>query len=176
VNTPRVSIIIPCYNAERWLAATLVSALGQTASDCEVILVDDGSRDASLAIARGFEARGVQIVEQPNRGASAARNAGLRAARGAFIQFLDADDLLAPDKIARQLAGLETDGGCSLASGEWARFVRDPAEADFKPQPNWCTLSGVELLELNYELGSMMHPAAWLAPRALLDRAGIWYE
>lgn len=171
-----VSILIPCYNASRWLAQTLESALAQTWPAKEIIVVNDGSSDASLAVARTFEPRGVHVIDQPNRGAAAARNAGLRAARGAYIQFLDADDLLAPDKIERQMDTLPGAGGALLSSSAWARFHSDPREADFTPAPNWRDLTGIEFLQLHYETGSMMQPAAWLASRALLDRAGPWDE
>lgn len=172
-----VSIIVPCYNAERWLAATLGSALAQTWPAVEILVVDDGSTDGSLAVARSFEIRGVRVISQPNRGASAARNHGLRLAAGEFIQFLDADDLLAPDKIARQMPRLQAAGDRLLvASGSWVRFTDDPREAPVMPFANWRDLSGVEFLQLHYEMGCMMHPAAWLAPRRLLDRAGPWDE
>src|SRR5689334_12629004 len=91
---PRVSILVPCYNAARWLPATLASALAQTESSIEVIVVDDGSTDESLAVARSYESRGVRVFSQRNAGASAARNRAMREARGEFLQFLDADDLL----------------------------------------------------------------------------------
>ncbi len=174
--TPFVSIIVPCYNAERWLAETLESALAQTWPAKEIIVINDGSRDDSLAVARRFEPRGVTVIDQPNRGASAARNHGLRLARGDFIQFLDADDLLAPEKIEQQVRLLQSRGASQLASGAWVRFESDPPNASFTPFANWRDLNGVELLQLHYEEGCMMHPAAWLAPRALLDRAGPWDE
>jgi glycosyltransferase involved in cell wall biosynthesis len=72
--SPLVSILIPCSNAAPWLAATLASALAQTHPRTEIIIVDDGSSDHSLAIARTFEPHGVRVVTQPNAGASAARN------------------------------------------------------------------------------------------------------
>lgn len=174
--TPLVSIIIPCHNAGRWLAATLESALAQTWSHCEVILIDDGSTDNSHAVAAGFAPRGVRVARQPRRGASAARNHGLRLATGSYIQFLDADDLLAPDKIGLQLAHLLGRDDSLLAAGAWARFESDPAAARFTPCSNWRDLTGVEFLQLHYEEQIMMHPAAWLAPRSLLDRAGPWDE
>ncbi len=176
MNAPLVSIIIPCFNAAPWLAETLESALAQTWRATEILLVDDGSTDDSLAIARSFEARGVRVLRQPNRGASAARNAGLGTARGEFIQFLDADDLLAPDKIAVQVDRLQSAGPRSIASGPWARFKRDPRAARFDAEPTWRDLTGLEFLLLHYEAGWMMQPAAWLCPRALLDEVGPWDE
>jgi glycosyltransferase involved in cell wall biosynthesis len=176
VNTPKVSIIVPCHNARPWLAAALESALAQTWADKEIIVVDDGSTDDSLALAQSFAPRGVLVVAQQNRGASAARNHGLRLAAGSYIQFLDADDLLAPGKIEHQLHRILPLGERVLASGAWARFHQDPGIAEFSLFPNSRDLTGVEFLQLHYEECCMMHPAAWLAPRALLDRIGPWNE
>ena len=105
---PLVSILIPAYNAAEYIAATLESAVAQTWPHREIIVVNDGSRDRTLEIARSFEPRGVTVVTQSNQGAAAARNAALKASRGDYIQWLDADDLLAPEKIARQIAALGT--------------------------------------------------------------------
>lgn len=176
MNRPLVSIIIPCFNSEGWVAATIDSALLQTWPDKEIIVVNDGSKDGSLAVVRRFEARGVRVLDQPNAGASAARNAGLRAARGQYIQFLDADDLLAPDKIEHQVHLLEPLGLGVLSSSRWAHFGESPEKAEFKEQANYRDLSGVEFLQLHWEESCMMQPAAWLAPRALLDAAGPWDE
>ena len=173
---PLVSIIIPCHNAAPWLAETLESALAQTWAEKEIILIDDGSTDSSGEIARSFKARGVRVLRQSNRGASAARNAGLAAAQGDFIQFLDADDLLAPDKIAVQMQRLAVSPPRYIASGPWVRFQRDPHEAVFVAEPNWRDLSGLDFLLLHYEAGWMMLPAAWLCPRTILDDAGPWDE
>ena len=74
MSSPLVSVIIPCHNAARWLGATLDSALAQTWPHREIIVVNDGSRDESLAVAESFTNRGVTVIDQPNRGASAARN------------------------------------------------------------------------------------------------------
>src|SRR5438132_1122109 len=93
-----VSILIPVYNAEAFVAEAIQSALDQTWPAKEVIAVDDGSTDRSPEILEGFGGR-VKIIEQENRGASAARNRALNQAQGEFIQFLDADDLLSPDKL-----------------------------------------------------------------------------
>ena len=176
MTAPLVSIIIPCYNAAPWLAQTLESALAQSWLHKEIILINDGSTDGSLAVARGFAGRGIKVIDQPNRGASAARNHGLRLTRGEYIQFLDADDLLAPDKIALQMVTLESAGPDVLASASWGRFATDPASAGFVPQAVAQARTGVEFLQLHYETGSMMQPGAWLASRRLLDRAGPWDE
>ncbi len=176
IMPPLVSILIPCHNAGRWVAATLDSALAQTWSRTEIIVVDDGSRDDSTAVVARYADRGVKLITQPNRGASAARNAALAAANGEFIQFLDADDLIAPDKITLQMQRLITASPLHMASGEWARFTDAPAESKFISEPTWKDLSGLEFQLLHYEAGWMMQPAAWLCPRGLLDEAGPWDE
>ncbi len=176
IMPPLVSILIPCHNAGRWVAATLDSALAQTWARTEIIVVDDGSCDDSADVVARYAGRGVKLITQPNRGASAARNAALAAAKGDFIQFLDADDLIAPDKIALQMQRLISASLLHMASGEWARFTDDPAKAEFAGEPTWRDLSGLEFQLLHYEAGWMMQPAAWLCPRALLDEAGPWDE
>ena len=98
-----VSILITAYNAEPWIAETMDSATGQTWPSVEIIVVDDGSTDATLEIARRYASDTVTVVHQANAGACAARNRALAEARGDFIQYLDADDLLAPDKIELQM-------------------------------------------------------------------------
>jgi hypothetical protein len=102
-----VSVIVPAFNAERWIAETLESVRAQTYQPIEMIVADDGSSDATAAIA---EAAGAVVVGTNGAGPGGARNAGLDAARGTVIQFLDADDLLAPEKIARQVAVLVQSG------------------------------------------------------------------
>lgn len=176
MSTSLVSILVPCHNAAPWVAATLESALAQTHPHTEIIVVDDGSTDDSLAIARTFSPRGVRIVAQPNSGASAARNHALRLARGDFIQFLDADDVLAPDKISRQLATLASAPPRHVAAGPWGRFEHDPALATFISEENWRDSAPLDWLALNFAGRGMMPPAAWLTPRALTDIAGPWDE
>lgn len=101
-----VSILIAAYNAERWVAEAIESALGQTHPQVEVVVVDDGSTDGTLAVARSFEERGVRVVHQTNAGACAARNRALEEAQGEFVKFLDADDALTLDAVAAQLNAL----------------------------------------------------------------------
>jgi GT2 family glycosyltransferase len=114
-EAPAISVIIPVFNRGYCLAATLRSVLAQTFTDFEVIVVDDGSTDDSAAVARSFGGR-VQVFTQTNRGVSAARNTGLRAARGKWIAFLDSDDFWRPQKLERQLAALQKHGGVWCAT------------------------------------------------------------
>ena len=171
-----VSVLIPCYNSAPWLAETLESALSQTHSNIELIIIDDGSTDDSLAIAQEYECSNVKVISQKNQGQCAAENRALRVSQGDFIQYLDADDLLAPHKIERQLAMLSVSEPDCVASGEWARFYRTPQEAIFKPQLLWRDLSPVDWLVCAWENHLMMHGAAWLIPREVAVRAGSWDE
>jgi glycosyltransferase involved in cell wall biosynthesis len=171
---PLVSILIPCYNAEKWLAETLESALAQTWDNIEIIVVDDGSTDNSLAIARKYESFGVRVIYQTNQGASAARNQALQISKGDFIQYLDADDLLAPNKIELQIQLLQCENRDYIAAGEWARFHTELQEAIFIREPVWNDKSPVDWLICSWEGGGMMHPAAWLVPRCVIEKAGFW--
>ena len=89
--TELVSVLIPAHNAERWLAAAIRSVLAQSWPRIEVIIVDDGSSDGTLALAKALESASVKVVSQPNMGAAAARNKALELAQGTYIQWLDAD-------------------------------------------------------------------------------------
>lgn len=97
-----ISILIPCYNAERWVARAIESAVGQTWPNKEVIVVDDGSTDNSLEVIRSFDGR-IRWETGPNQGGNAARNRLLQLARGDWVQYLDADDYLRSTKLERQL-------------------------------------------------------------------------
>lgn len=98
-----VSVVIPAYNASVFLGQTLDSVLAQTHAELEVIVVDDGSTDATPDLLRGYGER-IRALRQANAGQAAARNRGAQVARGEFIAFLDSDDLWDADKIARQVA------------------------------------------------------------------------
>lgn len=102
MSDPLVSIVIPCYNAERWVAEAIQSALDQTCPHKEVIVIDDGSNDGSLDVIKRFDGR-IRWETGPNRGGCAARNRGLALAQGEWIQFLDADDMLTPSCLEDKL-------------------------------------------------------------------------
>ena len=173
---PLVSILIPAHNAAPWIRETLDSALAQTHPRVEIVVVDDGSADDTLALARAFEPRGVRVANQANAGASAARNHALRLARGEFIQFLDADDLLSPRKLELQLALLAGRPAGTLATCRWGRFETDPAAARFVDEAVFRDFAPLDYLLAHTGGGAMMHPAAWLVPRAVAEAAGPWDE
>jgi glycosyltransferase involved in cell wall biosynthesis len=173
--TPLVSILIPAYNAERWIAETIRSALGQTWPNKEIIVVDDGSADQTLRIARQFEPERVRVVTQPNQGAAAARNMAFSLSQGNYIQWLDADDLLSPDKVNDQMqrAGRARDRR-TLFSCPWAFFRYRPAKAKFIPTPLWSDLHPTEWLIRKWEGNWHMQTATWLVSRELTEAAGPW--
>ncbi|MGA8088015.1 MAG: glycosyltransferase family A protein [Terracidiphilus sp.] len=172
---PLVSILVPAYNAEKWLADTLRSALAQTWDRKEIIVVDDGSNDQTLSVARSFESGILRVFTQAHQGAAATRNNALSISRGEFIQWLDADDLLSPNKIALQMEALEdTPNPRILLSGEWARFLYRPTKAEFTPTCLWSDLSNVEWLMRKMEQNASMQTATWLVSRELTEAAGPW--
>jgi GT2 family glycosyltransferase len=166
---PLVSIGIPSFNSARWLRQAIESALAQTWPEKEVIVVDDGSSDDSPEIAREF-GRQVQLIVGENRGGNHARNKALRAARGEWIQFLDADDYLEPEKIARQFAE-----------------ANDGAEADIIYSPTWIEDLGRKTREagsIDTGLDLYCQWLAWQIPqtggplwrKSALDSIGGWKE
>ena len=172
---PLVSILVPAFNAQDWIAETLRSAVEQTWACKEIIVVDDGSTDQTLAIAQRYASRGVRVVTQANQGAAVARNTAFQQSRGDYIQWLDADDLLAPDKISRQIEMLNQ--GLSkrtLLSAGWAQFLYRHYRAEFLPTALWCDLSPVEWLLRKMEQNLYMQTATWLVSRELTEAAGPW--
>lgn len=103
---PLVSVVVPAYNAQRTIGATIASIVAQTVRDLEIVVVDDGSTDDTAAIVEADGIQNLRLVTQANAGHAAARNTGIAAARGQYVAFLDADDLWLPDKLERQLAEL----------------------------------------------------------------------
>lgn len=172
---PLVSILVPAFNAQEWIAETLCSALAQTWPRKEIVVVDDGSTDRTLAIAQQFESKGVRVVSQSNQGPSAARNKAFSLSHGDYIQWLDADDLLAPDKIARQMEEVEK---CrskrTLFSSAWGRFLYRYYRAKFIPNALWRDLSPTEWLLIKLGQHLYMLNSTWLVSRELTVAAGPW--
>jgi glycosyltransferase involved in cell wall biosynthesis len=172
---PLVSILIPCYNNASFLASTIESALAQTWPNKEIIIVDDGSTDTSLAVAKAFESDTVRVFSRTNHGSAATRNFAFLQSKGEYIQYLDADDLLDAQKIERQLILLQQREGY-MASCPWAIFSHTADEAVFRSQPVWKTLGPVDWLVSSWMGGGMMQTACWLTPRSTIERAGTWNE
>lgn len=171
---PLVSIIIPLYNSEPFIAATIQSALDQSWPHKEIIVVDDGSTDQGLTVAQGFEKFGVKILTQENRGGSAARNTGFWESKGEWIQFLDHDDLLDPDKISLQVAAAHRHGN-SPVMGKWVRFRGDHTGTIGEWEP--ASTFDFDAEPIDWLISAPVVPTcAWLFPRELVLRAGLWNE
>jgi glycosyltransferase involved in cell wall biosynthesis len=172
-----VSILIPVYNAEEWLAETLQCALNQTWFNNEVIVVDDGSTDGSLQVARQFEAPNVKVLSQENQGACAARNRALQHAQGDYIQYLDADDLMKQDKIELQVRALKEGGNRCIAAARWCRFYDEIEDGPHPPVPEkWDDTDPLEWL-LQSQVGRALQPSmGWLTPRDVIQETRPWNE
>jgi glycosyltransferase involved in cell wall biosynthesis len=170
-----VSILIPAFNSQEWIGDTLRSAIGQTWEPKEVIVVDDGSSDQTLEIARRFESGSVRVVTQENQGAAAARNRAFSLSHGDYVQWLDADDLLAPDKIERQMEVLsQCQSKRTLASAAWGKFRYRSHKVKFVQTALWCDLSPIEWLLRRMGQNLYMQTATWLVSRELTEAAGPW--
>src|SRR5262249_39603678 len=145
-----VSILIPCFNAEKWVAQAIESALAQTWAEKEVIVVDDGSTDGSLEIIRRFDGR-IHWESGPNRGANAARNRVLELAHGEWLQYLDADDYLLPEKVHTQAEFAHRHRDCDVIYSATVSEIKENGQLVHEkhqiPEPRdpWCLLAHWEL-------------------------------
>lgn len=172
-----VSILIPAFNAEKWIRDCIESALAQTWPFKEIIIVDDGSTDKTCAVASDYTSPNLILISQENRGASAARNRALSLAQGDYIQWLDADDILAPDKIAKQMEfGEAGQNSRILLSGVWGKFYHWQERSKFMPNSLWNDMEPVEWLLRKIDENLWMPPMTWLVSRKLTDMAGPWDE
>jgi glycosyltransferase involved in cell wall biosynthesis len=172
-----VSILIPAYNAEKWIKETIKSASEQTWPNKEIIIVDDGSSDNTFRIAREFESPSVKVITQGNKGASAARNKALSLAQGDYIQWLDADDLLAPNKIFQQLKGDDRSRNSRiLLSSSFGKFYFRIQKAKFNPNELWQDLEPIDYFLKKFGGNAWIANSAWLVSRRLTEFAGPWNE
>lgn len=182
---PLVSIIIPAYNSAKYLSEAVNSALNQTYTNIEVIVVNDGSTDDTLQVAESLKGEKLRVFSQKNKGASAARNRGLKEASGEYIQFLDADDLISAEKIEKQLELLQRHKN-HLCICPTVYFFDENDHTLSKPADHWVpdlSDNPVDFLIKLYggdiigpEYGGMITVHAWLCPRHVLDKAGPWNE
>lgn len=174
-----VSIVIPCYNAERFIDETLASVLAQDLADYEVIVVDDGSTDGSRALVEAHRGRfgdRLHLLSGPNQGASRARNNGTAQAIGRYIQYLDADDVLLPGAVAGRMAALERTGA-DVAYGDWRRWVEDEAGSFVAGAVIERRLEEVDADQETALFERFWSPpAAYLYRRSLVERIGGWNE
>jgi len=167
-----VSIVIPCFNAKKWIGETLESVFQQELTELEVIVVDDGSTDSSADLVKRLFPM-VHLVQVTNGGPSRARNIGTKLAGGEFIQYLDADDLLAAGKLETQLGVLLAETA-DIAYGDWQE-LRRAADGTY--------VSGrvvARCIEGDADVALLTDfwcpPAAYLFRRAIVERVGGWDE
>lgn len=126
---PLVSVVIPNYNRAGLVSETIASCLAQSLADQEIIVVDDGSTDDSIAVLRSYGSK-LTLLEQTNRGPAAARNAGLRAARGRYVHFMDSDDLCSRNQLEAQVAIAEAQQA-DYVYGPWCKAMIDGTKLSF---------------------------------------------
>jgi glycosyltransferase involved in cell wall biosynthesis len=174
-HVPLVSILIPAYNKEEWIAETIESALAQTWNNKELIIIDDGSTDSTLEVIRRFESKIVKVFPQENQGVCAARNKAYSMAQGSYIQWLDADDLLHPQKIEAQMArSSDGDDSLCLRTAAFGSFYFRKEAARFQVTRLWQDLSPADWIITSFKERAWMNPTAWLVSRRLSDLAGPW--
>lgn len=196
-----VSIIIAAYNCEGFISAALETCLRQTHPKVEIVVVNDGSKDRTGEILRGYGGR-IRLIEQKNGGLANARNTGVREARGEYVAWMDADDLAHPEKVATQVAAFRANPRLVLVSSDFSAF-RTEEEGDYEAShirsyyDAYRRLGGQETIypdrtPIDYNVvarevrsgliadqllyGNFVHPPTVMVPRAMMERAGAFDE
>ena len=146
---PMATIVIPAYNVAQTIRETLDSALSQTCGDFEVVVVDDGSTDATPSILDSFDAPRLRVVRQRNRGLAGARNTGVAAARGRLIGFLDGDDLWDPNKLAIHIAHLHQNPDVGVSYSASRLINEDGADLGLTQSPKTREISAADVFLRN---------------------------
>lgn len=176
-HNPLVSILIPFYNAQAYIADTIERCLDQSYKDIEIIIVDDHSTDNSLSVAQQFECNNIHIYQNPKKGGNSARNYAFQMSKGEYVKFLDADDYFSSEMLKKQVERLMKDGTDNSVvfspvrmlyeDGHW---LNPPRSIDFDHEP------AIELL-LDIWRGKGWHcPHCHLMHRNLVEKAGLWDE
>jgi glycosyltransferase involved in cell wall biosynthesis len=168
---PKISVVIPCYNAQSWIGETLNSVVVQGYGNIEIIVVDDGSTDdTSLITEREFPF--VKIIKTENNGPSRARNIGTGASTGELIQYLDADDLLGEGKLELQAEAL-INNGAEVAYGDWQKIAKSP---DGNYKKGEIMIREMVDPEIDLFTSFWCPPAVYLFRRSIVDKVGQWHE
>ncbi len=177
MGTPLVSIIVSCYNAEKYIAETIQSLLNQTYSNLQIVVVNDGSTDSSEKIIKSFHDNRINYYYQANGGQCAALNFGFSKSTGKYIKFYDADDILDFEVIESQVELLEKEDAENISFIEWRRFYNDeltPIDHNhFHTIHRDCT--PLEYLTFTGKT-PMVQCGLWLIPRTILNKSGLWDE
>jgi glycosyltransferase involved in cell wall biosynthesis len=162
MNNPLVSVIIPVYNGERYLAQTIESALAQTYQPIEIIVINDGSTDGSAEVVKRFPS--VRYHFQENRGIGGAKNSGIELAKGDFLAILEQDDLWSTNKITQQMAAFEGDPALDIVFGHVKQFHSPELGEAIKAK-----------LHYNEEIIAGYHAGSMLVKREAFFRVG-WFD
>jgi hypothetical protein len=167
-----VSVVIPCHNAEAWIAETLDSVLTQRGVELDLVVVDDGSTDRSMEITRQVAGDRARVVSQAQSGVSRARNVGTGAARADYLQYLDADDVLMPGTLRARVAALEA--GADVAYCNWVRWELQSDGTYLGATPTRRVLG--RRPDIDLLAGSWWPPGALLYRRRIVEHIGLWRE
>ncbi len=177
-KTLLVSVIIPVYNSESFVKETIDAVLNQTYPFLEIILINDGSTDGSLKLIESYKDNSkVKIINQPNKGAAAARNTGYKNSNGVYIKFLDADDIINAEMIAEQVK-LAGENSNAIISSKWGRFYNNDLNTfSLSPEECWQNMPAIDWLCSSWKYTrSMTVPGLFLIPRQIVEKAGLWNE
>jgi glycosyltransferase involved in cell wall biosynthesis len=170
-----ISVVIPVYNGEKYLAEALESVLSQTYTNYEIIAVDDGSTDGSAAVLARY-AEKVSVIRQENRDVSAARNAGIRAAKGKFIAFLDQDDWWLPDKLSVQLQAFSTYPEADVVFTNLVKFNNAGGQRMARDKHRLCLRLRDNNVFRLLAVKNLLMPSAVMSRKSSLVRAGLFDE
>ncbi len=176
IKSPLVSVIIPAYNVKKYIADTIQSVIDQTYSNLEIIVVNDASTDGTPEVLERLGSNHPQlkiIHQKENIGAAAARNKGYLNAKGNFIKFLDADDMINPEMIECQMILVKNED--CIISAKWGRFINNLSTFKLSPEDCWQTLTSTEWICSSWKNAqSMTTPGIFLIPKNLIEKAGLW--
>lgn len=167
---------MPAFNSSKFISAAIESVLTQTWDAWELIIIDDGSTDNTLDIARKHQSAKVKVLRQENAGAAAARNRAFSLCCGDYIQYLDADDVLHPRKIESQIRLLTQMGTGVVSSCRWGHFKGTPVKVKLQVQSIDRDMLPIDWLIESWGGGGMSQTACWLTPRSLIESSGGWNE
>ena len=169
-----VSVVIPCRNAEPWIAETLRSALDQRDVTVDVVVIDDGSTDESIHAAAAVS-KDVRVVWQTPQGVSAARNAGTQLSVGSYVQYLDADDVLLPGTLAARVARLEA-SGADVALTAWQRWHGPLPTGDSDPRDAIVSRTLSDRPDVDLLTDAWWPPGAVMYRRRTVEAIGPWRQ
>ncbi len=174
---PKVSIIIPAYNAENTITESINAVLQQTFKDFELIIVNDGSTDNTEKIISSFTDNRIKYFTQKNKGQCAANNFGLAQAKGDYIKFFDADDVMNATHIEAQYEKVKN-SKTNIASCKWGRFYDDDfTNTKFIPESVWKDFATLDWIKAALtQRHDMMGGCLWLIPRQILEKVSGWDE